>query len=351
MLEIPFTWQNFVGPLKIPQTASPLNVAWPEFLGHAATVGNTSYFAGGGGDPVRSLREILWRMAGIAAHMKVLNRRLVQTSEFERLDGSEKTAVTYSLGMTVASIMATHQLGATGLAHVDRVLKLLGAGLPRKSRPDLVGHTDNTAVLQRYSGRMLVEAKGTSQGFRQSSLEHALRQLGKQPGGTLSSDVLSLLGSIYLRAASIAYFQTDSHKYPTLHCHFEDPPIEDTNFLEYSDEQFHGAVLAAQFLPVAQAIRASVVDEVDEVHGFVIGSFNEVGIRFAVPTNLYALERRWAEVSEEKEMRLELAEETQRFVVEERSRESDFRGWEEWETSRLPTGIFVSTDNNIWRYE
>lgn len=117
---------------------------------------------------------------------------MVQTDAYRRLDPSEKSAVSYFLGMTQAKITCELLLGIPHLLHVDAVLALLGHKT-RASRPDLVGvdPTTNTYTIA-------VEAKGRSNGKDEDAIRKAKKQAGLMPRivGT-TSDVC---------VASLAYF-------------------------------------------------------------------------------------------------------------------------------------------------
>lgn len=145
---------------------------WAEVIWAALTTGRRSML-----DVFRfgslSEMELIWRCALIAANISVQrHRRRANEHEFRyseafnALDGSEKSAVTYFLGLILTKLAADRELKVPWLWHLDvysRVnnpygppTRVVAAGAS-KSRPDLIG--------QSLSGEWLVcEAKGRSNG-------------------------------------------------------------------------------------------------------------------------------------------------------------------------------------------
>jgi hypothetical protein len=108
------------------------------------------------GVPSRPLIELCWRAAMAAASVAEDDRstRWVKTSSYNRLDPSEKSAVSYFLGMTQAKITCEMLLGVPHLVHLDAILALLGRST-NASRPDFVGFD-----LASMSYTIAVKAKG-----------------------------------------------------------------------------------------------------------------------------------------------------------------------------------------------
>jgi hypothetical protein len=90
-----------------------------------------------GGMP-RPLIELCWRAALAAASLEEdrSSERWVKTAAYRRLDASEKSAVSYFLGMTQAKIMCGRLLRAPHLIHLDAYLAMIGVHATRTSRPD-----------------------------------------------------------------------------------------------------------------------------------------------------------------------------------------------------------------------
>ncbi|WP_156943476.1 hypothetical protein M728_005222 (plasmid) [Ensifer sp. WSM1721] len=148
-----------------PGTYHNVDVDWASMLWGAITIGRRSWF-----DVVRfgpaSLMEIVWRCAmaraNIQTHLSEGTMRFRATSAFNSLDGSEKGAVTYFLGLIMAKLTAEDLLSVPWVLHLDVYSKINNAHghtvavtttQGTKSRPDLIGRA--------VSGDWLVcEAKG-----------------------------------------------------------------------------------------------------------------------------------------------------------------------------------------------
>jgi hypothetical protein len=70
-------------------------------------------------------------------------RRLRRTDAAKTLDPSEKGAINYFLGMTVCKLFSERLLQTPWLLHLDVFRPQLDADLRGRSRPDLVGQTNN----------------------------------------------------------------------------------------------------------------------------------------------------------------------------------------------------------------
>ncbi|MGX9901321.1 hypothetical protein ACW0JT_18255 [Arthrobacter sp. SA17] len=75
----------------------------------------------------------------MAANLSVTRSAIRRSTAYDRLDPSEKSAVSYFLGMTQASVIAEKVLGIAFTAHLDLVMTALNILLRKKSRPDLLG--------------------------------------------------------------------------------------------------------------------------------------------------------------------------------------------------------------------
>ena len=95
-----------------------------------------------------------------------------KSDAYSRLDPSEKSAVSYFLGMTQAKITCELLLGVPHLLHVDAALALIGRQT-RASRPDLIGFDPTTAAYT-----IAVEAKGRSNGWDEEAISKAKTQAG-----------------------------------------------------------------------------------------------------------------------------------------------------------------------------
>lgn len=129
----------------------------------------------------RPLLELLWRIGMVAANVRptASQGRWTRSSAYDRLDPSEKSAVSYFLGMTQTAFMSRYVLGYPHLVHVDLLLKQQGSGLTGK-RPDFVAVNPTKHPTTAYSA--VLEAKGRTNGFDQSALDSAKQQALITPG-------------------------------------------------------------------------------------------------------------------------------------------------------------------------
>src|SRR5260221_7068774 len=108
----------------------------------------------------RPLIEMCWRAVMVLANLEPdpVSDRWRKSDSYLRLDPSEKSAVSYFLGLTQAKITCELLLGVPHLVHLDAVLAMRGMPL-RDSRPDLIGFDP---VSLAYG--IAVDAKGRTNG-------------------------------------------------------------------------------------------------------------------------------------------------------------------------------------------
>lgn len=137
--------------LKIPTSASlsarPARLAWA-----AATVGYSPY------GPAVNRRigplELQWRTAMIRASLSPTGGIFRRSASYQRLDPSEKAALSFFLGQAQAKLFAHDIFRISRFVHYDKYLQHKGIR-HRKTRPDFLGFRgDGTAIA--------VEAKGRS---------------------------------------------------------------------------------------------------------------------------------------------------------------------------------------------
>lgn len=152
-------------PLRLLTCAA--TVGMPTLVGHPASS--------------RPLLEMLWRIGMVAANLKptATRDRWARSKAYVRLDPSEKSAVSYFLGMAQAAFMSQYVLGYPHLVHVDLLLKQQGSSLSGK-RPDFVAVNPTAHPTTAYSA--VLEAKGRTNGFDQSALDSAKKQALGTPG-------------------------------------------------------------------------------------------------------------------------------------------------------------------------
>jgi len=157
----------------------------------AVTVGSRPV---GLGIPPRPFMEVCWRAAIAAANIVEDGSRWIRSAAYERLDPSEKSAVSYFMGMTQAEVMCKKLGLASHLVHVDAVRSVVFGNATGRTRPDLVG------VDASLSYSILVEAKGRSGGWDQEVIDKAKAQV------TALTPIVNMTPT---RVASHAYFGDD----------------------------------------------------------------------------------------------------------------------------------------------
>lgn len=160
-------------------TPQEVPVSLLQLMTSAATVGMPTLASHPGSR--RPLTEMLWRIGMVTANVRPTKSRdrWTRTGAYNRLDPSEKTAVSYFLGMTQAALMSRHVLGYPHLVHVDLLLRQQGAALSGK-RPDFVAVNPNRTSSTAYSA--VIEAKGRTNRFDQRALDSAKEQVRLTPG-------------------------------------------------------------------------------------------------------------------------------------------------------------------------
>jgi hypothetical protein len=171
-----------------------LTFSWAELVWAAITVGRAGMrqvlqFG------VFSTFEIVYRAALIYANLRqTATGDLGRSDAYDGLDPSEKSAISYFLGLTLSKLFAEQCLKVLWLLHLDVYRSQLNAVLKEgRSKPDLVG--------QDARGRwVVIESKGRTNGLDQNALEKAKRQ---------SSRVLTISGQApRFRMGVQAYFES-----------------------------------------------------------------------------------------------------------------------------------------------
>ena len=156
-----------------------------------------------------SVSDLVVREHMVYANLRQAHGHLEKSSLYGALDPTEKSGVSYFIGMMAARILAYRLLDVPFLFHVSMIHVLGGTvSLKGKSQPDLVG-------LRSDGNWVVVEAKGRTAGYSSSAMKLAktqTRQL-RQINGNYPS----------LRVAVQAYFG------PRLRWALEDPEEFDDN--------------------------------------------------------------------------------------------------------------------------
>ena len=208
---IPFTTVNLSSATAVSPSPGTLQTTWPEIVYAAITVGRASF------SHVTlygrySAFEMLHRTSLIYAYLKLgLSDRLLRTTAYDGLDPSEKSGVSYFIGLMSAQLFSSRLLGVRYLSHLDVYrnfpdprYRLNPTFFSGRKKPDLVG--------QNTSGDWVaIEAKGRTNGFESGVVQSAktqqlanLRSINSVPPS--------------LKVALLAYFESG-----VLNVHLEDP--------------------------------------------------------------------------------------------------------------------------------
>lgn len=162
-----------------------LATSWNELLWAALTVGrpNRAYvFAHG----QSSLYEAMFRLSLIRMALEQSGptaTRLRRTPAARTLDPSEKGAINYFVGMTLAKLFSARLLNAPWALHVDVFGASVGAMLTQRSRPDLLAqiHGTDEWIAMESKGRISppdataiqrAKAQATRIGVRGATMRH-----------------------------------------------------------------------------------------------------------------------------------------------------------------------------------
>jgi hypothetical protein len=170
MISIPFTAANYPPKCAIANGNGSLDISWAELVWAAITVGKRSWRHVLQHGPF-SRFEMVYRGAMIYANLiETPSGNAYRSSAYEGLDPSEKSAISYFLGLAVSKAFVAKTLRVPWLMHVDIYREQFGLQLvPFGGRPDLFGRD--------RAGRWVVlEAKGRTNGHDEAALQRAKTQ-------------------------------------------------------------------------------------------------------------------------------------------------------------------------------
>jgi hypothetical protein len=132
--------------------------------------------------------EIMYRLSIIGANFETdTSGSLLKSQSYINLDASEKTAISFYFGMTMAKLLAEEYLSTPWLSHLGVYKNLFSrAGMPfrfqSKERPDLFG-------LDLNGNWIVIESKGRSSGLntamrKAKSQSTAISTIGNTPVST-----------------------------------------------------------------------------------------------------------------------------------------------------------------------
>jgi hypothetical protein len=176
---VSYTASNFAKPCE-PELAGshPLLVSWNELVWAAMTMGKPGIgFLFGHG--WHSVSDLIVRQHMVYANLRQAHGQLEKSSLYGALDPTEKSGVSYFLGMMAARILGYRLLDVAWLFHVSLTGSLgITASFKGKSQPDLIGRRSDGSWV-------VVEAKGRTTGYSRAAMNSAksqTRQLRKVNG-------------------------------------------------------------------------------------------------------------------------------------------------------------------------
>jgi len=262
-----FETSGFAGPG--PAASGDLPVSWPRLIRAAITVGASPVSLG---THPRPLVELCWRAALVGANLEhdASADRWRKAAAYKRLDPSEKSAVSYFLGMTQAKITSEMLLGVPYLVHLDAVLALLGQ-TTNQSRPDFVGFDP---ASREYT--IALEAKGRSNGRTANVTNSAKLQSALLPKIVTTSSSACV--------ASVASFDRVGH----WQAYLEDPPKpygEVANLLTVE------TLLVAYYRPLVTALLTASIDTARSDDNLDVAYLAAADLSVGLPTGFVSIIR------------------------------------------------------------
>lgn len=212
--------------------------------------------------------EILYRASIVVANLAYNGRGLVKSSAYESLDPSEKSAVSYFLGLTMTKLLANRLLATPWLLHLDvykdqfaRNGSAFGFGSSRK-KPDLIGLNTNRDWI-------VFESKGRTNGVEADLLTKAKTQTRnlRKIGVALPS----------LRIAMVTYFVNGE-----LFVDWEDP--DDFNHKGFDLETSIDEYLTNYYRLIYNILSNN---EIKEFNGYITHTFDAVNLTIGLDIEIY----------------------------------------------------------------
>jgi hypothetical protein len=195
---------------------------------------------------------------------------LTRSSAYDGLDPSEKSAISYFMGMTLAKLFADKLLDVPWLMHLDVYrAELQPTAIRGRSRPDLVG--------QNSTGEWIaIESKGRTNEYDRIALERAKGQVENLSGiqGVAPA----------LRVAMLAYFDDG-----ILECAIDDPDKKKTKAREEVDLPLtKERLLEGYYRPFREWLREAPNTRTEEIgtRQYIVGYMPEVDISVGISDDL-----------------------------------------------------------------
>jgi hypothetical protein len=244
--------------------ANPLEVEVEELLWAAITVGRANL-----NDVLAHGRysefELIYRISMVLANLRIGGgNRLVRSPAFMHLDPSEKGAVSYFLGLTMAKLFSEKLLNVPWLLHLDVYRDQLdvNGSLISRQKPDLIG-------LSSARQWIIVESKGRANGLTRNLLQN-----GKQQTRMIRSIDKK---RPYLRISAATYFSRNELEFA-----WKDPDDEakDAINIVTKTEDY----LRNYYRLIFTILTAH---EAKDNNGFMAYTFPNLGITIGLQTQIY----------------------------------------------------------------
>ena len=245
------------------------------------------------------------------------NKEFQRNHYFDFLDNSEKSAISYNLGMAQCSMMATRLLNAKVTVHLDAVYALIyeeklgknRRSTPKRKRPDLLAYTEHPNGLQ--GAKFILEAKGRSGSDIGEAISEARKQFSSIP------EEIQKISRGAQEIISVSYFKIGTNKkgsktpqFPSWKNHLEavsptrppEPPeygkgrtrhtsiARSDNGQTDDNDEFAGLLLIAQLWPFVQMISTSPKEKRSRFSKLLhIAVDPRTGDYFGVPEEIYSL--------------------------------------------------------------
>ncbi|CAI0996728.1 Uncharacterised protein [Serratia proteamaculans] len=165
-----------------------------------------------------SIQEIMNRISLIRSILDLSNNKIYKSVIYKNSDPTEKTFMSFMLGMAISKLLSQKLINVPWLAHLHMLKTPMTYSRNTKSRPDLIGRNPQGDYI-------IVEAKGTSGNYNDSTQKKALNQL----------DVIKTVNGVtpILYIASQLYFDT------SMSAKFQDPESEQDGLdIEFTDDEY-----------------------------------------------------------------------------------------------------------------
>ncbi|CAI0728529.1 hypothetical protein [Serratia quinivorans] len=168
-----------------------------------------------------SFQEIINRITLIRSILDLSNNEIYKSVIYKNSDPTEKTFMSFMLGMAISKLLSQKLINVPWLAHLHMLKTPMTYSHNTKSRPDLIGRNPQGDYV-------IVEAKGTSGKYNDSTQTKALNQLN------VIKTVNGVTPILYI--ASQLYFDT------SMSAKFQDPESDQDGLdIEFSDNEYFGS--------------------------------------------------------------------------------------------------------------